>query len=170
MSASLDAPKNRWNFGILLTQGVTREVGYELSSEKLVLPFVYASLGGPLFFAGLLLSVVEFCKFIAQITGSPLIAMSARTKWYVGLSTIVSAFTLAVVTMISANLSPNFLVVVFLLTAVIIGFCKGVNNLAFQDLLGRSIFEGTRARLLFVSGSVTGPVCHTHGGRFHSAF
>ncbi len=156
MSAYLNAGQNRWNFSVLLVQGVAREVGYELSSEKLVLPFLYASLGGPLFFAGLLISTVEFCKFVAQISGSPLVAFARRTKWHVGLTTAVSAATLAVLSFLSEDLSPHFLVVAFVLTAAIIGLCKGVNNLAFQDLLGRSLFEGSRARLLFVSGSVTG--------------
>ncbi|MEW2915935.1 hypothetical protein AB1A64_02590 [Ruegeria sp. ANG10] len=156
MSERLVAGQNRWNFGVLLTQSVTREIGYELSSEKLVLPFIYASLGGPLLFAGLLLSTVEFCKFLSQISGAPLVALVSRTKWIVALTTTASAAALFVISLLILDVSSGALVVIFLLTAAVIGLSKGINNLAFQDLLGRSLIKSSRARLLFFSGSVTG--------------
>ena len=150
------ARRNRWNFRVLLIQGVTREVGYELSSEKLVLPFIYAALGGPLFYAGLMLSMVEFSKFGAQIVGSPLIAWSPRTKFIVGLTTVVAAAALMTVSLIALELPPHLLVVIFLAVSAIIGLCKGLNLLAFQDLLGRALFADSRPRLLFFTGAATG--------------
>lgn len=140
----------------MLVQGVTRDVGYELGSERLVLPFIYATLGGPLLFSGLLLALVQFFKFLAQIIGAPLIALARGTKGYIAATTAVGATILAAVSVVPIDLSAHWLVILFVLMAVVIGLCKGINNLAFQDLLGRSLFEDDRALELYVTASISG--------------
>lgn len=39
--------RNPCNYHVLLARGVFKNVGYELSSEKLVLPYICAIRGGP---------------------------------------------------------------------------------------------------------------------------
>ena len=59
-------PNESWNFAALLIQGVARRVGNELTSEKLVLPFLYTALGGSVFFTGLFAPVVIVARLVAQ--------------------------------------------------------------------------------------------------------
>jgi hypothetical protein len=73
---------DRWNFGMLLGQGVAKSVGSQLSSEKLVLPFLYAGLGGPVLFAGMLMPIANLAKLGSQLLGAPVIEVSRLGKWY----------------------------------------------------------------------------------------
>ena len=49
----------KWNFRSCSSQGIFDYTGYELTSEKLVLPFVYTALGGPFLIAGLIVPIVR---------------------------------------------------------------------------------------------------------------
>ena len=62
-----DVENDRWNFRTLLGQGVVKSVGDQVSSEKLVLPFLYTPLGGPVFFAGLLMPIVTVSTLGSQL-------------------------------------------------------------------------------------------------------
>src|SRR5690606_17945138 len=90
-----DLPAERWNFGVLLVQGVTRRIANELSSERLVLPFLYAALGGPVLFAGVFAPAVIVGRLASQLLGSQLVAMARRTKLFLSATTGFSALVLA---------------------------------------------------------------------------
>ena len=60
----------RWNFRVLLGQGVLLDVSQTLSSPRLVLPFLYISFGAPAIFAGLLIPIVQISRMIGQIAVS----------------------------------------------------------------------------------------------------
>jgi hypothetical protein len=116
-ASAADARQDRWNFNVLLAQGVAKNVGYELSSEKLVLPYIYTTLGGPALFAGLLIPAVEFSKVVAQVAGATLIKLARVTKWYLAGATIVTAFALGLVSLAAADIPPDWLVGFFVAVA-----------------------------------------------------
>lgn len=145
---------DRRNYWALLLQGTFRNVGIELGSEKLVLPFLYTTLGGAVFFAGLLAPIVIIAKLGAQLLGARLIAVTRVGKWYLALGTTIAAIPLAVLSLMAGDIAVAWLPVAFILAALIIGFSIGFGTLTFQDMLGRVLSEGNRASLLFVTGAV----------------
>ena len=56
----------QWNYRVLLGQGVSTNAPRELASVRLVLPFLYTSVGGPVFFAGLLMPIAVGAKMAVQ--------------------------------------------------------------------------------------------------------
>lgn len=150
--------RNPWNYHVLLAEGVFKNVGYELSSEKLVLPYVYTILGGPVLFGGLLIPITNIAKFGAQVFGAPLIEKALVTKWYLGSTTVLSAAVLAFLCLFATGVSTFLLVAVFLVTAAVLGLCAGVGTLAFQEMLGRLMAEQFGGKLLLVTGALSGIV------------
>ncbi|MDP5216746.1 hypothetical protein Q5Y75_05910 [Ruegeria sp. 2205SS24-7] len=156
MMVPLDTKTNRWNFGSLTVQGVCNQVGFELCSEKLVLPFIYTAVGGPAYFAGTILSTVNITKFLSQVPGATFLTRVRYSKRVMACSTLICVAALAAVAMMRDDFAAQTVVVIFLLAAALIGVGKGLGVLAFQDVFGRSLWQSSRARLLFLTGAVTG--------------
>jgi hypothetical protein len=144
---------DRWNFRTLLGQGVFKSVGDQFSSEKLVLPFLYTTLGGPVFFAGLLMPIVTVSTLGSQLFGAPAVKAALRSKWYLATAIGITASALALICLIAGDIPPVYLVVSFLSVAIVIGLAKGLVSLTFQDMLGRVLAESSRANLLFAIGA-----------------
>jgi hypothetical protein len=56
----------RRNYRVLLAQGILNTAGYQFTSEKLVLPFLYTAAGLPAVFSGLLVPLAAIAKLGAQ--------------------------------------------------------------------------------------------------------
>ena len=121
----IDGQNDRWNFRILLGQGVLLDVSQSLSSPKLVLPFLYIALGAPILFAGLLIPIVQIARMIGQIASAPIIASTQICKWYLALGILTAAASLALIGLAENSQSVNFLMLIFLLVATIIGLGQG---------------------------------------------
>jgi MFS family permease len=149
-------PAERWNFGILLVQGVARRIANELSSERLVLPFLYAALGGPVLFAGVFAPAVIVGRLAAQLLGSQLVAMARRTKLFLSATTGFSALVLFLLAAFADTLRVGWLPVAFVAASVAWGMSNGFGALTAQDLLGRVLGERARINLLFAIGAASG--------------
>jgi len=157
-SALQTAPSDRRNFAALLTQGVCRNVGIELASDKLVLPYLYTTLGGAVLFVGLLTPAVIIARLLVQLFGARLVAMTSVVKWYLALATIVGAMALAILSVVAVDVPPGWLPAAFVATAMAVGVGTGFSSIAFQDMLGRVLSEPYRANLLFYTSAAVGLV------------
>jgi hypothetical protein len=70
--ASETGPENvKRNYAALLTQGVSGSAVNELTSIGLVLPFLYTTIGAPIFFAGLLVPLNTLAKRSSSAPPAP---------------------------------------------------------------------------------------------------
>ncbi|MCG8545567.1 MAG: hypothetical protein MJE12_15315 [Alphaproteobacteria bacterium] len=69
----------KWNYNVLLGQGTCVNAASTLASARLVIPFLYFAIGAPVFFAGLLLPVVQFARLVTQLVAAPVIT-TAKTR------------------------------------------------------------------------------------------
>ena len=152
----IDGQNDRWNFRILLGQGVLLDVSQSLSSPKLVLPFLYIALGAPILFAGLLIPIVQIARMIGQIAAAPIIASAQICKWYLAMGILTAAASLALIGLTVNSQSVDFLILIFLLVATIIGLGQGLSRLAFQNMLGYIIPMRVRSKLLFAQTGLSG--------------
>ncbi len=151
-----DGKGDDWNFRILLSQCIFDNIGYELTSEKLVLPLLYTTLGGPIVFAGLIFPIVRGAKLAIQIPLAPVIRAARRNKWYSAAALFTIAAVLAVICVGVYHVPAAWVVAFFLLVAIVLGASDGLNGLAFTDMLGRVLPEHRRSALLFAQSGVGG--------------
>ena len=147
----------RWNYRVLLGQGVANGAGYELTSEKLVLPFLYTAVGAPVFFAGLLVPIATVAKLAIQIVAAPMINAARSNKRFVAAGgggdrdgdglrqpdRQHGAGRLAGAGLPVRRPGRS-------------GRAAGVYSLAFNDMLGRVLPRSHRSRLLFTQSGLAG--------------
>ena len=143
-----------WNFRAILGQGTVFDISYQLTTPKLVLPFLYMALGAPVMFAGLILPIVEVANLVSQMVAAPFLVGPLLRKWYMSLGIVVTATALTIIAVAAYSLQSTLLAVVFLSAAAIIGTSQGVSTLAFQDLIGRVLPHHRRNRLLFTQAAL----------------
>ncbi len=146
----------RWNYRVLLGQGVANGAGYELTSEKLVLPFLYTAVGAPVFFAGLLVPIATVAKLAIQIVAAPMINAAQSNRRFVAAAAAATAMAIVIVSLTVNTVPVDWLVPVFLFVALVVGAGAGVYTLAFNDMLGRVLPRSHRSRLLFTQSGLAG--------------
>lgn len=144
------------NYRILLGHGAANGAGYELTSEKLVLPFLYTAVGAPVFFAGLLVPIAAVAKLAVQIVAAPVISAARSNKKFIALAAVATAMALVVISLTVNAVPVDWLVPVFLLVSMTIGAAGGFYSLAFNDMLGRVLPQSRRSRLLFTQSGLAG--------------
>ena len=112
---------SKYNFAVLLGQGTLVGLSSQLGSAHLVLPFLYAALGAPLAFAGLLVPVSQIGRLFAQGSAAPFIATARFRKWYMAFGSLAMGVSLAALALFAVILNVHVLPAVFLLVAGVIG-------------------------------------------------
>lgn len=146
----------RRNYGALLGQGVSNSAANELTSVKLVLPFLYASVGAPVFFAGLLVPLYTVSKIAVQMIVAPIVGAARSNKKFMVLAGLATASALVLISLTVDVLRAAWLVPIFLFAALAIGAANGLGSMAFQNLIGRVLPSERRSRLLFTQSSLAG--------------
>ncbi len=131
-------------------------MGGQLVNPRLVLPFLYLALGAPTFLAGLLLPLVTGARLIAEIFVSPFINKATRAKLAVYVPNLMTGLVLAVVALFATNLPVTMVVLLFLLTAITMGFCQGITSLGTSQIYGLSVPNTKRNRMVFAQATVSG--------------
>lgn len=149
-------PNEGWNFAALLVQGVARRVANELTSEKLVLPFLYTALGGSIIFAGLFAPVVIVARLVSQLLGARLVEVSSRGNILIGVAVALTAVVFIFLASGTGGVPLTLLPVVFIVASALLGLSNGFSALAFQDLIGRVLGDRSRITLLFAIGAASG--------------
>ncbi len=153
-----EAGNERWNFRVLLSQGVLNTAGYQFTSERLVLPFLYTAAGAPAIFSGLLVPVATIAKLLAQVLAAPTISAARRNKPFVAFAIVTTVLAVMLISATVNALPVIALVAVFLFAAFVMGAAGGVRSLAFKDMLGRILPIESSNRLLFLQSSIAGVI------------
>jgi len=151
MTADQDA---RRNYAVLLGQGISFDAATDLTSVKLVLPFLYTTAGAPVLFAGMLVPVWTVAKRLVQVFVAPLVGAARSNKTLMALASLVSALAIVLISLTFNTAGVYWLVPIFLSVALIIGAANGVGSLGFQDLVGRVLSPERRRKLLFTQSSI----------------
>lgn len=147
---------NRWNFRVLLSQGVLLDLSQTLSSPRLVLPFLYLALGAPIFFAGMLIPIVQIARMIGQVVSAPFVSTARFSKWYMALGILTTTASLALIGFAAGSTPDDIKIIIFLTVATIVGLGQGLSRLAFQNMLGYIVQKPARRTLLFAQTGLGG--------------
>lgn len=113
--------ERRRNEAVLLGQGVSSGVATELTSVRLVLPFLYTTIGAPVFFAGLLVPLNTLSKRISQIFSARFVGTARSNTRIIALATLTMAAAIVLISLTFGAIGPLWAVPTFLTVAAVLG-------------------------------------------------
>src|SRR5690554_5840942 len=152
------------NFFLHLFAALGNKLADELSSARLVLPWLLGAIGAPLWMVGLLVPIRESGSLLPQLFVAGFIRLKPRRKWtWVTGACLqaLAALTLALLALFSQDGLGGALV---LLALAALALARGLSSIATKDVLGKTIAKGRRGNLMGWSGSVAGAVTLAAGG------
>ncbi|WP_111414044.1 MFS transporter [Billgrantia lactosivorans] len=152
------------NFFLHLFAALGNKLADELSSARLVLPWLLGVIGAPLWMVGLLVPIREAGALLPQLFVAGFIRLKPRRKWaWVagGCLQALAAALLALLALFGQGGPGGALV---LATLVALSLARGISSIATKDVLGKTIAKGRRGNLMGWSGSVAGAVTLIAGG------
>lgn len=144
------------NYSLVFASGIAFSTAKQLANAKLVLPFIYLALGAPVIFAGLLLPLMRAAQLIAELLIAPFLQDVARAKRSVFLPTLISAISLSVVAVTAEYMPRTAVIGLFLITAIVLGLCKGVLHVGYGQLFGIVVPSDRRIWITFSVALVAG--------------
>ncbi|MEQ4540868.1 MAG: MFS transporter [Billgrantia sp.] len=152
------------NFFLHLFAALGNKLADELSSARLVLPWLLGVIGAPLWMVGLLVPIREAGALLPQLFVAGFIRLKPQRKWawvVGGCLQAVAALALALLALFGQGGLGGGLV---LITLVALSLARGLSSIATKDVLGKTIAKQRRGNLLGWSGSVAGAVTLAAGG------
>lgn len=140
--------RERRSFRLNLANGACSKLAEQLAAPGLVLPWLVQTLGGPATVAALFEPVKKAGSLAPQLAVSGRIRRLAKRKWAwvgAGCGQAVCLALLGLAAWIWGGLAASLAALALFACFSIL---SGVGSIAFQDVLGKTIAEGRRGRLL----------------------
>lgn len=152
------------NFMRHLWASLGNKLADELSSARLVLPWLMGIIGAPVWMVGLLVPIRESGALLPQVFVAGFIRLKPQRKWVWvagGLLQALSALALALLALMGSGTLGGTLVLVALVT---LSLARGLSSIATKDVMGKTIAKKRRGTLMGWSGSVAGAATLLAGG------
>lgn len=152
------------NFFLHLFASLGNKLADELSSARLVLPWLLGIIGAPVWMIGLLVPIREAGALLPQLFVAGFIRLKPQRKWIWvagALLQAVSAMGLALLALVGSGAVGGLLVLAAL---VMLSLARGLSSIATKDVLGKTIAKRRRGTLMGWSGSVAGAATLIAGG------
>lgn len=148
-----------WNVRANVCNGAASKLAEQIAGPNLILPWLFQLLGTPVWMLGFLLPIKQSCSLLPQMVVAGQIRRLAVRKWvWVG-SGLIQMLCLLLMIPAALWLSPIAAGSCLLLLLLIFSTASGTASVAFQDVLGKTIAQGHRGKLLaqraFVGGILT---------------
>ncbi len=144
-SACTDQPGN---FIRHLLASLGNKLADELSSARLVLPWLMGVIGAPIWMVGLLVPIRESGALLPQIFVAGFIRLKPRLKWVWvagGMMQALSALVLALLALTGSGTVGGILVLTVL---VGLSLARGLSSIATKDVMGKTIAKKRRGTLM----------------------
>ena len=148
-----DQPRN---FFAYLAANTLNKVADELSSARLVLPWLLGALGAPAAFTGFLVPIRESGVLIPQMAVAAYVRRMPLRKpvWLLGgLLTALALFGIAAAALLLEGVAAGWAVLGLL---VMYSLARGLCSVSAKDVLGKTISKSRRGRLMGWSASLGG--------------
>ena len=146
------------NFFVHIGSLVASKTGDRLASPKLVLSWLFTTLGAPTFMLGLLVPIRESLSLIPQLFVAGAIRSVAVRKWFWVAGSIVQGLAvvaMAIVALLLRGAAAGWSILALL---VVFSLARGVCSVAAKDVLGKTISKTRRGTVTGYASSVAGAI------------
>ncbi|MGM0913414.1 MAG: MFS transporter [Pseudomonadota bacterium] len=152
------------SFFLHLVASLGNKLADELSSARLVLPWLLGVIGAPLWMVGLLVPIRESGALLPQLFVAGFIRLKPQRKWVWVAGGLLQAAAAAVLALLALFGSGGIGGGLVLVALVALSLARGLSSIATKDVLGKTIAKQRRGTLMGWSGSVAGAVTLAAGG------
>ncbi|MEJ2591099.1 MAG: MFS transporter [Candidatus Thiodiazotropha sp.] len=144
------------NFFAYLTANLLNKIADELTSAKLVLPWLLGALGAPVFLTAFLVPIRESGVLLPQLAVAALVRHLPKRKgvWLVG--ALLSALSLAGMAGVAVSLSGAAAGWGIVALLVCFSLARGLCSVSAKDVLGKTVSKSRRGNLMGWSAGVSG--------------
>ncbi|MGD8176003.1 MFS transporter [Marinimicrobium sp. ARAG 43.8] len=144
------------NFFAYLAANALSKIADELSSARLVLPWLIGAAGASSGFAGFLVPIREAGVLVPQLLVAAYIRRVARRKYVWMLGAVLSMLALAGMAWASGTLTGSALGWAVVILLAVYSIARGFCSVAAKDVLGKTVSKTRRGTLMGYSASVAG--------------
>ncbi len=144
------------NFFLHLWASLGNKLADELSSARLVLPWLMGIIGAPVWMVGLLVPIREAGALLPQIFVAGFIRIKPKRKWVWVTGALIQALAALVLALLALFATGALGGSLVLAALVLLSLARGLSSIATKDVLGKTIAKRRRGTLMGWSGSVAG--------------
>ncbi|AJY50157.1 MFS transporter [Halomonas sp. KO116] len=144
------------NFFLHLWASLGNKLADELSSARLVLPWLMGIIGAPVWMVGLLVPIREAGALLPQIFVAGFIRLKPKRKWVWVTGALIQALAALVLALLALFATGSLGGALVLAALVLLSLARGLSSIATKDVLGKTISKRRRGTLMGWSGSVAG--------------
>ncbi|RUR32032.1 MFS transporter [Vreelandella andesensis] len=152
------------NFFLHLCASLGNKLADELSSARLVLPWLMGIIGAPVWMVGLLVPIREAGALLPQLFVAGFIRLKPTRKWVWVAGAIIQALAALALALLALVGSGSLGGAMVLSALVLLSLARGLSSIATKDVLGKTIAKRRRGTLMGWSGSVAGAATLVAGG------
>lgn len=150
-----DQPRN---FFAYLVANLLTKVADDLSSAKLILPWLMSALGAPAALIGFLVPVRESGVLLPQLAVAAYIRRLPIRKGVWVLGSLLSALALLAMAAAAATLTGALAGWVILALLVVFSLARGLCSVSAKDVLGKTVSKARRGNLMGLSAAIAGVI------------
>ncbi|PTY35945.1 MFS transporter [Saccharospirillum sp. MSK14-1] len=152
-SACRHQPRNFFGY---LAGNTFSKIADELSSARLILPWLFAALGAPMALVGFLVPIREAGVLMPQLLVAALVRSRPKRKGVWMLGAVLSAGALVAMAVVALMLEGVAAGVCLLVLLVVYSVARGLCSVAAKDVLGKTVSKTRRGTLMGYSSGVSG--------------
>lgn len=152
-AACRDQPRN---FFAYLWANLLGKVADEIASAKLVIPWLFGTLGVPAAFTGFLVPIREAGVLLPQLLVAAAVRNLAIRKGVWLLGALLSALSLMGMAAAAMTLEGAAAGAAILFMLVVFSLARGLCSVSAKDVLGKTVSKSRRGRLMGWSASLSG--------------
>ncbi|MFG1496269.1 MFS transporter [Saccharospirillum sp. HFRX-1] len=152
-SACQHQPRNFFGY---LAGNTFSKMADELSSARLILPWLFAALGAPMALVGFLVPIREAGVLMPQLLVAALVRSRPKRKGVWMLGALLSALALLAMAAAALTLDGFVAGLCLLVLLVIYSLARGLCSVAAKDVLGKTVSKTRRGTLMGYSSGVSG--------------
>ncbi|MFN2411059.1 MAG: MFS transporter [Halomonas sp.] len=160
-SACHEQPRN---FMLHLWAALGNKLADELSSARLVLPWLMGIIGAPVWMVGLLVPIRESGALLPQIFVAGFIRLMPQRKWVWVIGAALQALAALVLAALALWSSGSLGGSLVLVALIMLSLARGLSSIATKDVMGKTIAKRRRGTLMGWSGSIAGAATLAAGG------
>lgn len=153
-----------YNFFLHLYASLGTKLADELSSARLVLPWLMGVIGAPVWMIGFLVPIREAGALLPQVFVAGFIRLKPQRKWVWVTGSALQAVAALVLALIALSGNGSIGGAMILGVLILLSLARGLTSIATKDVMGKTIAKRQRGKLMGWSGSIAGAATLLAGG------